>query len=103
MVLPRCEVCDEEIPKGKEKVVPPAMAGPNRVTMFVHANPRDCKRERMPQTQKQECPRQGCASKRVHFVAPGVDAGHGNYPVTNPTADIWECEACRRPFLLTKG
>ncbi len=102
MVLPRCEVCDEEIPKGKEKVVPPAMAGPNRVTMFVHANPRDCKRERMPQTHKQECPRQGCASKRVHFVAQGVDAGHGNYPATNPTADIWECDACQRPFLATK-
>ena len=62
MVLPRCEVCDEEIQRGKEKFVPPAMAGPNRVTMFVHANPRECKAEKMPQTNKHECPRQGCAS-----------------------------------------
>ncbi len=103
MVLPQCEVCGEEIPKGAEKLGPPAMAGPGRVTMFVHANPRDCKRERMPRTNKQECPRERCASERVRFVAPGADAGHGNYPATNPTADIWECEVCQRPFLLTKG
>ena len=101
MELPRCEVCGEDISKGKEKVVPPAMAGPSRVTMLVHTNP--IVSERGCCTNEEECPRQGCASKRVHFVARGVDAGHGNYPSTNPTADIWECGDCRRPFLLTKG
>ena len=98
MVLPRCKVCDEVIQRGKEKFVPRAMAGPNRVTMFVHANPRECKPEKMPRTNKHECPRQGCASKRVHFMARGVDTGHGNYAATNPTAEIWACDACRRQF-----
>lgn len=86
--MPRCEVCGEEISKGKEKVVPPALAGPSRVSMFVHAKATDCKREKMLRANQEECPRQGCTSKRVHFVAWGVDAGHGNYPSTNPTADI---------------
>ena len=103
MTLPRCEVCGEAIPKGKDKVVPPSMVGPSQVSMFVHANPKDYARERMPRTSMKACLRQSCASRRVRRVAPGGDAGFGNYPATNPVADIWECEDCQRAFLLTKG
>jgi hypothetical protein len=103
MAQMRCDACGEEILKGKERVVPPEMPGLSHIAFLVHANSKDCKRETMLRTNKQQCPRQGCASKRVHFVAPGGDAGHGNYAATNPPADIWECEECRRPFLLSKG
>jgi hypothetical protein len=99
MVQMRCDACGEEILMGKEKVVPPYMAGLSRIEFLVHANPRDCRQDKMLRTHKQQCPRNGCDSRRVRLAAPGSD-GHGN---DDATADIWECEECRRPFLLKKA
>jgi hypothetical protein len=54
----------------------------------------------MPKTHKKECPRLDCPSPTaVHYVSPGTDAGHSG-PLDNPLAEIWECDGCRRAFLL---
>ena len=59
--------------------------------------------DKIPTAHKKVCPRPDCESPQaVHYASPGTDAGHSG-PLDNPLSEIWECDGCRRPFVLRRN
>ncbi len=55
--------------------------------------------DKMPKTDKKECPT--CGSTNVRYVSPGGTAGFGGGQQGSPLADIWECHE-KHAFLVTQ-